>query len=248
MLPIFHESKTIKLHLRQVTSMPLLCVFVERKQGGKIYLRLMKVWRRLSLSCHEQNCFYVSEGEKHHYDPVSSPLSPPFIFHVPSFLFILCFLSPCLLILPPKIHLWPSQLSLQRVLRLPLLLNLSGFEKSPLFVPCSPRRRPLDSGQLSNGALKPHANIARSARLYHSQLPAYFSEWMTWNINKQKRYLRLLFNWGLIFPTLIHFCSYGCVILVTPGLRDEPLQNVNIQARELVWSIVLTWPCAKIRV
>lgn len=178
--------------------------------------------------------------------PVHWALHLSFMF--PHFFLFSAFYLPVFLFYLQKIHLWPSQLSLQRVLRLPLMLNLSGFEKSPLFVPCSPRRRPSDSGQLSNGALKPHANIARSARLYHSQLPAYFSEWMRWNINKQKRYLRLLFNWGLIFPTLINFCGYGCVILVTPGLRDEPLQNVNIQARELVWSIVLTWPCAKIRV
>lgn len=51
---------------------------------------------------------------------------------------------------------------------------------------------------------------------------------------------------GFLSPTLIHFCGYGCVFLVTHGHREGHLRNVNIQVCELVWSIVLTWPCAKL--
>lgn len=114
------------------------------------------------------------------------------------------------------------------------MLKLSGFEKSLLFAPCSSRQRPSDSGQLSNGALKPHTNTPGSARLNlveYEQTGEKFTS----------------FIWlGFLSPTLIHFCGYGCVFLIALGHWDEPLQNVNIQACELVWSIVLTWPCAKL--
>lgn len=189
----------------------------------------MKVWRRLSLSCREQNCFCGREAS---LQPSVQSIEPA--IYLSCSLFSAFYLPVVLFYLQKFIYDLLNSFSLERVLRPPLMLTLSGFKKSPLFAPCSPWRRPSDSGQLSKGALKPHTNTAGSARLCLCQLPAYVSDSTTWNINKPERYSHLLLDWTLPPQTLIHFCGYGWVFLLASGRRDEPLQNVNIQACELV--------------